>query len=292
MAQIHKNPFGSFSAEKEPLAFPARRDTAPVIGWVAALALHLGLLLAVILQSAERMPPASASAERMPPASASAERMPPASASAERMPPAAAQAAVTLVLQPPGQSGVAVPVAPRPPELRAVRPVVAPRVVASAAPSRPRAVTSAAPSPPRAFTSAALSPPRAVAKPSPAAAAVPAAQSGKPGLAPAPASAFQGFVAAQPLGGNFNSPPVYPDAAIGHGEEGKVLLSIHVLPDGRTDFVSVTESSGYQILDHAAQDTVLHWRFQPAMFAGKRVVQVIPFWINFDLQTQSVKLAQ
>ena len=106
-----------------------------------------------------------------------------------------------------------------------------------------------------------------------------------------PASGSQGFVAAAPLPGNVNQPPEYPDAAVAHGEQGRVLLSIHVLPDGRTDFVSVTQGSGYRILDQAAQEAVLHWRFAPATAAGLPVVQVIPFWINFDLQTQSVQQA-
>lgn len=102
-----------------------------------------------------------------------------------------------------------------------------------------------------------------------------------------PAQAGESFVAASPLAGNFNQPPEYPQAAVAHGEQGSVLLSIHVLPDGQADFVGVTQSSGYRVLDQAAADAVMRWRFQPATLAGKPVVMVIPYRINFDLQTRT-----
>ncbi len=104
-----------------------------------------------------------------------------------------------------------------------------------------------------------------------------------------PAPPAEGFVAATTLPGNSNQPPIYSPAAIAHGEQGSVLLSIHVLGNGLTDFVSVTQSSGYQVLDQAAVDAAMHWRFQPARMAGKPVVMVIPYWINFNLQTQNVQ---
>ena len=89
------------------------------------------------------------------------------------------------------------------------------------------------------------------------------------------------------MSGSVNPPPRYPQAAIDHGEQGSVLLSIHVLASGRADFVAVTQSSGYRILDQAAADAVSRWRFQPALLDGKPVVQVIPFWIHFNLNTQT-----
>lgn len=146
-------------------------------------------------------------------------------------------------------------------------------------------------------------PPRAPQpKPAPAARAARAAHQPKRGRrqrdmplqgpvpAPAaPSAAPASFIAAAPLPGNVNPAPIYPPAAIAHGEEGSVLLSIHVLPDGRTDSVSITQSSGYRALDQAAQDAVLHWRFTPAMLNGRKVAQVIPYRIKFDLQTETVQ---
>jgi protein TonB len=80
-----------------------------------------------------------------------------------------------------------------------------------------------------------------------------------------------------------NQPPEYPRAALLHGEQGRVLLSIQVLPDGRPSLIRVTDSSGYTVLDQAALLAVMHWQFQPAQRAGKAVASVLPFWISFQL---------
>jgi protein TonB len=93
-----------------------------------------------------------------------------------------------------------------------------------------------------------------------------------------------GFVAAQPAAGSANQPPEYPLQAQQHGEQGDVLLSIHVLPDGTADSVSVTQSSGYAILDAAAAKAVWKWRFQPSTLSGQPVPSVIPYRIHFSLQ--------
>ncbi len=92
-----------------------------------------------------------------------------------------------------------------------------------------------------------------------------------------------GFIAAQPVSGNVNQPPEYPKAASDHGEQGDVLLSIHVLTNGVADSVSVTQSSGYGILDEAAANAAWKWRFQPSTLSGQPVPSVIPCRINFAL---------
>jgi len=82
---------------------------------------------------------------------------------------------------------------------------------------------------------------------------------------------------------NVNQPPQYPRDALIHGEQGRVLLSIHVLPDGKPAFIKVATGSGYTILDQAAEAAVMQWRFQPAQRGGKPVASVLPFWISFEL---------
>jgi len=82
---------------------------------------------------------------------------------------------------------------------------------------------------------------------------------------------------------NVNQPPQYPRDALIHGEQGRVLLTIHVLPDGRPSFINVATGSGYAILDQAAESAVMQWRFQPAERGGKPVPSVLPFWISFEL---------
>jgi protein TonB len=46
--------------------------------------------------------------------------------------------------------------------------------------------------------------------------------------------------------------------------EGRVILRIKVLPNGRAGSVEVTKSSGKQVLDDAAVETVRNWKFVPA----------------------------
>ena len=63
-----------------------------------------------------------------------------------------------------------------------------------------------------------------------------------------------------------NPAPDYPEMAEEEGWEGRVVLKVHVLANGRPDSVSVQKSSGHDILDQAAVRTVKgSWRFAPAM---------------------------
>jgi periplasmic protein TonB len=57
-----------------------------------------------------------------------------------------------------------------------------------------------------------------------------------------------------------------------------------VLANGTADSVSVTQSSGYAILDQAAAKAVWKWRFQPSSLGGRSVPSVIPYRIHFNLQ--------
>lgn len=190
------------------------------------------------------------------------------------LPPALGRAAVSLVLEPPsGQPAQPQAVVRRPPPLPAHLPSALPAEIANAPQSRP----AAKPQPSRLAAPAPLAPP------------APAAGAQGQALRQTAGPEAEGFVAAEPLSGNVNQPPEYPPEAVAHGEQGRVLLSIHVLPDGRADFVGVTQSSGYRVLDEAARQAVMQWRFKPAEAAGKPVVMVLPYWINFDLQQQSVQ---
>ncbi|MDE8348961.1 MAG: energy transducer TonB [Acidocella sp.] len=82
---------------------------------------------------------------------------------------------------------------------------------------------------------------------------------------------------------NLNRKPPYPEAAREHGEQGRVLLSIHVAANGRVVQVDITSSSGYAILDQAAQNTALQWAFNPAVLNGKPIASVVLFPISFQL---------
>ena len=66
-------------------------------------------------------------------------------------------------------------------------------------------------------------------------------------------------------------PQPYPDSAQVNGEEGAVLVSVYVRPNGRATKIRVDRSSGFTDLDNAAVESVLNWRFVPAMHDGDTV---------------------
>lgn len=59
-----------------------------------------------------------------------------------------------------------------------------------------------------------------------------------------------------------NTPPQYPSDAIQRGQEGTVLLTLSVTPDGTIDGGTVTQSSGYRSLDIAALNASEKWHFR------------------------------
>lgn len=65
-----------------------------------------------------------------------------------------------------------------------------------------------------------------------------------------------------------NRPPVYPEEAARRGQQGTVLLVIHVGPSGLPSGVGVQRSSGYGLLDKSAEDAVMKWIFVPAVKDG------------------------
>ncbi|KAA5604457.1 energy transducer TonB [Roseospira marina] len=86
------------------------------------------------------------------------------------------------------------------------------------------------------------------------------------------------------LGSARNPAPTYPQQARRLGQEGTVVLSVRVLPDGAADQVTITRSSGYGLLDRAAARTVEGWRFRPARRAGIPVSATARVTIRFVLR--------
>jgi TonB family protein len=79
--------------------------------------------------------------------------------------------------------------------------------------------------------------------------------------------------------------PPYPKESIHLKEEGRVKLAVTIGTDGAISRASVVEPSGYQRLDDAALQFVKsHWRWQPAMRAGKPVVATTRVSVLFDLK--------
>lgn len=159
-------------------------------------------------------------------------------------------------------------------------PVTAPPASAAPTPARMAAVRSTEPPRPTAAR-----PPTTPATPVPQHSTpdpAPAATTAAPGVSPAPADVAAVSPATEsPANGAtaalveevpphhhadyLNNPkPVYPKFARDRGQQGRVLLAVHVGSDGRPLAVKLAASSGFPLLDNAAREAVAGWRFVPA----------------------------
>ncbi len=81
-----------------------------------------------------------------------------------------------------------------------------------------------------------------------------------------------------------NPRPPYPMVARRMGYHGKVVLNVEVLAEGKAGQVLLHTSSGYEILDNAALQTVKTWRFSPARRFGQPVTLWFLVPIKFSLE--------
>lgn len=126
---------------------------------------------------------------------------------------------------------------------------------------------------------------------------VPAAAAGDPASpTAAPATGSSTTVVAPPVPAQASAPvfdaaylenpaPPYPRAARRGGLEGRVVLRVHVNPDGTADEVLVRTSSGHDSLDEAARATVARWRFAPARRGDIPVAAWVLVPVSFRLDT-------
>lgn len=80
-----------------------------------------------------------------------------------------------------------------------------------------------------------------------------------------------------------NPLPKYPLLAREKGYEGTVYLRVLVRADGRVERLAIDRSSGYEILDRAAVDSVKEWAFFPAKKSGKSVESWVLLPVRFAL---------
>ncbi len=99
-------------------------------------------------------------------------------------------------------------------------------------------------------------PPRPLPTPSPPVEEVP-----HPTPPPAPVKETAAISGLSRLG---NPSPPYPPLALRRMWEGRVELIISVTPEGTAESVKVKRSSGHEVLDDAAVETVSKWKFVPA----------------------------
>ncbi|HET8997338.1 MAG TPA: energy transducer TonB, partial [Acetobacteraceae bacterium] len=220
-------------------------------------------------------------------------------------------AVVELVMSPPGNSKTSAP-ATAPPHAMQARPAAKPVPPVPPRPPQPvpAPVPPAAappPPPPDGSTVQALVAPEPAAAQPEAAQAAPAPeqpQPAKPAPATAPAPpapeatpALQlslGGIASDtnalvtgrmllPPGADpkfRNRKPNYPQQAALRGEEGTVVLMIHISPEGLVSGVDILQSTGYPDLDRSARDAVMSWHFLPAIQDG----QPVPFQMRMRIQ--------
>jgi protein TonB len=83
-----------------------------------------------------------------------------------------------------------------------------------------------------------------------------------------------------------NPRPAYPLAARRRGEEGKVVLRAQVTTEGRCAAVELKASSGHELLDRAALQTVSQWRFVPARRGDLAVASWVEVPVTFRLRDE------
>ena len=81
-----------------------------------------------------------------------------------------------------------------------------------------------------------------------------------------------------------NPAPIYPPASLRNGEQGTVLLRVHVSADGRALSVEIEKSSGFARLDASALETVRSWTFVPAKKGGEPVDSWVDVPVIFSLK--------
>ncbi|TRX01622.1 energy transducer TonB [Candidatus Methylobacter oryzae] len=162
---------------------------------------------------------------------------------------------------------------PQPPKPAVVQPPPPPKVVAINKPPKPKVQPKPAPK---------VEPPPIVT-PTPT-----AVQADAPVVSAPPAPPKVEEKVTEPHAGAGyldNPPPVYPDVAMERGWEGKVLMKVHVLANGKPDSVSVVKSSGQDVLDAEAVRTVKQWSFVPAMRGTTPIDGWVTVPISFNLQS-------
>lgn len=80
-----------------------------------------------------------------------------------------------------------------------------------------------------------------------------------------------------------NPSPIYPLQAKSRGITGKVVLEVLVSEDGKPLNVKIFSSSGSDLLDDSALETVSNWSFLPAKRFGNNVLAKIYVPIEFKI---------
>lgn len=109
-----------------------------------------------------------------------------------------------------------------------------------------------------------------VREPQPQPVALPSVPAAPRATPPAPPGIIEGAdLSARMVSGK---PPRYPIESRRKKEQGTVVLSLILGPDGQVASISVSRSSGFARLDDAALDAVRKWRWEPMIRSGQAVM--------------------
>jgi protein TonB len=102
---------------------------------------------------------------------------------------------------------------------------------------------------------------------------------------PAPPAPKPAPVVEAKEGANYlkNPRPRYPHLALREGWEGRVILRVKVLPNGKVGGATVQKSAGRNVLDEAALEIVQTWTFVPATQGGKPVAGFVAVPFDFRI---------
>lgn len=173
------------------------------------------------------------------------------------------------------------------------KPVVEPAVTPKPLPPKPKPrVVRPKPAPkPPLVTAAPEAPTERVAPPAPPAPLPPIEIPVSVAAAPAPVAAPPApppppLVPPSFNAGYLNNPaPVYPSLSRRMGEEGRVMLRVHVSEQGTATQVQLRASSNHPRLDEAALEAVRRWRFVPARRGDQPVAAWVLVPISFSLRS-------
>lgn len=273
-----------------PLRPPASLPRSAILAALAAVALHAAAGFLALRAPGEKVeqPPVPLEVRfvvEAPPAAAPAPapKPPPPRSQAGPKPEPKPQPA-----RPPERRPEPRPVVRRTPPAQKTPPAPPPEtLVADSVRAAPEAPVAPAPRPPPpgpAVETAPAAPAPAAAtstpSPAPAASAASSASAASAASASGPATSAPRFDAAYLA----NPPPAYPMISRRLGEEGRVLLRVHVEADGRPSSVELRDSSGSGRLDDAALRAVRGWRFVPARRGEQAVAAWVLVPINFTLK--------
>lgn len=114
--------------------------------------------------------------------------------------------------------------------------------------------------------------------------ASPASDSKATASAAAPSEAEQFTQAVYNASYLHNPAPEYPSIAKSRGWQGKVKVRVHVSAEGFSEAVEIASSSGHEILDETALETVKKYRFKPAKRGETSVPDTVVVPIDFHFE--------